>query len=65
MFKLDKNNYDNTLLFLSSIRLSICVKSETVSFGPCNIMIAQENIDVILSMCNIYKQLLHCYTHNS
>ena len=27
--------------------------------GPCNIMIAQQNIDVILSMRNIYKQLLH------
>ena len=35
------------------------------SFGPCNIIIAQQNIDVILSMCNIYKQLLHCYTPNS
>ena len=35
-----------------------------LAFGPCNIMIAQQNIDVILSMCNLYKQLLHCYTPN-
>ena len=62
MFKLDKNNYDNT--FLSIIWCSICEKSETISFGPCNIMIAQQNIDVILSMCNLYKQLLNCYTSN-
>ena len=65
MFKLDKNKYDKTILFLSIIGCSICIKSDTISFGPCNIIIAQQNIDVILSMCNIYKQLLHCYTHNS
>ena len=55
MFKLDKNNYDNTFfLFLSMIWSSICEKSKTISFGPCNIMIAQQIIDVILSLCNIY-----------
>ena len=43
----------------------ICVKTETISFVPCHIMIAEQNIDVILSMCNMYKQLLHCYTPNS
>ena len=41
------------------------VKSETISFGPCNIMIAEQSIDVILSICNIFKQLLHCYTPSS
>ena len=49
MFKLDKNEYDNTFYF--------CETSGTIQFGPCNIMIAQQNIDVILSICNKYKQL--------
>ena len=67
MFKLDKNNNDNTFFFkfLSIIWCSICEKSETISFSPCNIMIAQHNNDVILSMCNVYKQMLQCYTPNS
>ena len=65
MFKLDKNNYDYTFLFLTIIWCSICEKSKTISFGPCNKMIAQQNIDAMVSMCNIYKQLLHCYTPNS
>ena len=61
MFKLDKNNYDNN--FVSSIIwCSICEQSKTISFGPCNIMIAQQNIDVILSMCNTYKQF-YIVTH--
>ena len=68
MFKLDKNNNDNTFFFLNFYPLfdaQFVQKSETISFGPCIIMIAQHNNDVILSMCNIYKQLLHCYTPNS
>ena len=55
MFKLNKNNYDNSfilyfllLLFLSIIWCSICEKSETISFGPCNIMIAEQKY-----RCNI------------
>ena len=69
MFKLDKKNYDSTFLiyiyFYPSFDAQFVKKLETISFGPCNISIAQQNIDVILSMCNIYKQLLHCYTPNS
>ena len=49
MFKLDKNNYDETFLFLSINWCSICEKSKTISFGPCNVMIAQQHIDVIFS----------------
>ena len=64
MFKLDKTNYDNTF-FLSIIWCSVYEKTETISFGPCNIMIAEQNINVILLMCNIYKHLLHYYTPNS
>ena len=64
VFTLEQYNYDNT--FLSIIRCSVCEKSETISFGSCNIIVvAQQNINVILSMCNIYKQSLHCYTPNS
>ena len=64
MFKLDKNNHSgNTFIFyFYTLFDAQFVKN---SFGPCNIMIAEQNIDVILSMFNIYKQLLHCYTPNS
>ena len=65
MFKLDKNNYDNIFFFFHYLMLSLWKKSETISFGLWNIMIAQQNIDVILSMRNIYEQLLHCYTPSS
>ena len=58
MLKLDKNNYDNTFLFLSIIWCSICEKSKTISFGPCNIMIAQQHINVISSQL-IVVTLLH------
>ena len=45
MFKLDKNNYDNTFfLFVSIIWCSVGEKSATISFGQCTIMIAQQNI---------------------
>ena len=64
--QLDKNNYDNTFIFYFYLLFDAqFVKTETISFDPCNIMIAEQNIDVILSMCNIYKNLLHCYTPNS
>ena len=69
MLKLDKNNCDNTYSFFFFYPLfhacSFCEKLETISFGPCNIMIAQQNIALIVSMCNIYKQLLHGYSPNS
>ena len=65
MFKLDKNKYDNTFSFYPSFDAQFVKKSETITFGPWNIIIAQQYIDVILSMCNKYKQLLHCYTPNS
>ena len=63
MFKLNKNNYDNTFIFFYFYPL-FDEKSETISFGPCNIMIAEQNIDAMLSICIKYKQLVH-YTPNS
>ena len=61
-----QNNFDNTFIFyFYPLFDAQFVKMETISFGPCNIMISEQNIDVILSICNTYKQLLHCYTPNS
>ena len=55
-----KNNYGNT--FYPLFDAQFVNNRKTISFGPCNIMIAQQNLDVILSMCNIYKQF-YIVTH--
>ena len=65
MFKENRNSYDNNVLFSCPLFSANFVKNDKQLALSMHYSDSLENIDVILTIRNIYRQSLNHYTSSS